>query len=772
MIAERYKVVRELGQGGMGVVYLVEDTDLNEKIALKMIRPDLIANPEAHQRLIDEVRNAHQLLHPNILRIHNLERWNDQPFITMEYIAGQSLRDMINVRKAEPPLFEITEVVSIVAPLLDALSYAHRKKIIHRDIKPENILVVGDLPDISIMVVDFGIAKSMSRSNLTQTAQRLGTDYYMSPEQRRGAAVDQRTDLYSVGMILYEIITGNLYLGRSKMPSELFDGIPASVDEVIEGLLQPVPEDRYSSASEARAVLLESEVKAREMEKRNRADAIKELLSAGLNALDENRWAEAAGLFEQILIIDSTHDEARKSKQKANSKILEFENLLRRIERAESAGNGSAALGLVEKALSFVPDDKNLLDKKAALERKRDLHRKGEALRGLIEAGTEAMHKRRWQEAVKLFDQILILDAGNEQAARLLNEARSRNEHLQKLFKDIATAEAKSDFKRGISLIDEAMPYVENKESLRTSRSILTDKIAEKERLSRADKLLEKASADMHARKWWDAETALKEALNLDPHNQKIGHLLTEAKQKADRFLEIIKEVEDAENLNQFERGLKLTAEGLELAQDPKHLESKRKIFEEAWRKVQSKVDYLMQKCERYSVEARWQDAEKNLNRVLKIDPRNDRARALLAKVRDKSQKIKALEDSISNAEKNGRFEEGIDLARQALSISRDQNKFLRKIAEFKSILAQKDHSDQLNKRLRKGKAELGNKKWVEAEKAAYEAMDIEPGNEDARNILDEARKKQTVFVKIMAFVVIMAAMVSMLIVSMNLFVN
>jgi len=249
LLASRYEVVREIGRGGMGVVYRVHDTRLQSReMALKMIHPQLVELPEAQQRFEQEVNTCLDLLHPNIVRVHNLEEWQGLQFFTMEYITGLSLQELIAERKSQKPPFTLSEAASIITPLLDALAYAHQFTI-HRDIKPDNIIVTGDFPNISVKVLDFGIAKTLSASRFTQTAQVMGTAFYMAPEQMSGGDIDHRADLYSTGMIFYEMLTGKMAVGRFRLPGELYTGMPKEIDELLEKALAPSPEQRFPDAT-------------------------------------------------------------------------------------------------------------------------------------------------------------------------------------------------------------------------------------------------------------------------------------------------------------------------------------------------------------------------------------------------------------------------------------------------------------------------------------------------------------------------------------------
>ena len=251
LIAGRYEVVAELGRGGMGVVYRVKDTMLRDRdMALKMIHPELVANPEARKRFEDEVSICLDLNHPAIIRVYNLERTEELHFFTMEYLAGKSLAQLITARKGGTlPLFELSEVEAIMSPLLAGLSYSHQHTI-HRDLKPDNVMVQGELPNVQVKLLDFGIARTMSASRFTQTAQSMGTPYYMAPEQLQGSHdVDQRADIYSVGMILYELLTGELAVGRFPLPSEEAAEL-GPMDGIVERALSPLPDRRFSTIEE------------------------------------------------------------------------------------------------------------------------------------------------------------------------------------------------------------------------------------------------------------------------------------------------------------------------------------------------------------------------------------------------------------------------------------------------------------------------------------------------------------------------------------------
>jgi formylglycine-generating enzyme required for sulfatase activity/tRNA A-37 threonylcarbamoyl transferase component Bud32 len=247
-------MVRELGCGGMGVVYLVRDRLLRGKeFALKAISPTLVDHPEARDRFVREVLAAQELAHESIIRVFGLDEEAGQPFFTMDYVPGRSLRELMEERKKESRTFSLEEANKIMQPVLSALEYAHSRRpiVVHRDVKPENIMVTGEFPDIQVKVLDFGLAKILSPSRFTSSVMSMGTAYYMSPEQLGGKAeVDERSDIFSTGVVLYELLTGKIPSGRFKLPSEIISGLPVALDEVVDKVLQPEPSDRFQSALE------------------------------------------------------------------------------------------------------------------------------------------------------------------------------------------------------------------------------------------------------------------------------------------------------------------------------------------------------------------------------------------------------------------------------------------------------------------------------------------------------------------------------------------
>jgi beta-lactam-binding protein with PASTA domain/tRNA A-37 threonylcarbamoyl transferase component Bud32 len=251
----RYRILRKLGSGGMANVYLAEDEDLGRRVAIKILN-DRYANDELFiERFRREAKSAAALSHPNIVSIYDRGEAEGTYYIAMEVIEGRSLKELILTRGPLP----IAQAIAYTFEILDALRFAHRHGIIHRDVKPHNILIGGE----RLKVTDFGIARA-GASQMTEAGSIMGTAQYLSPEQARGAPVTASSDLYSVGIVLFEMLTGKVpFSGDSaieiamkhlnelpKPPSKIRPEIPEELDQVVLRSLAKAPEDRYQTAEE------------------------------------------------------------------------------------------------------------------------------------------------------------------------------------------------------------------------------------------------------------------------------------------------------------------------------------------------------------------------------------------------------------------------------------------------------------------------------------------------------------------------------------------
>ncbi|MDX1676126.1 MAG: serine/threonine-protein kinase, partial [Longimicrobiales bacterium] len=260
----RYRIERELGQGGMATVYLAEDLKHSRKVALKVLKPELAA-VVGGERFLTEIETTANLTHPNILPLFDSGEADSFLFYVMPYIEGDNLRDRLDGERQ----LSVDEAVRIATEVADALDYAHRHGVVHRDVKPANVLLHEGRP----MVADFGIALAVSAAGggrITETGLSLGTPHYMSPEQASGDRdVDPRTDVYALGCVLYEMLAGEPPYGgptaqsvlarilteEPRRVTEIRRTVPRHVDAVVTKALEKLPADRFDSAAAFKAAL-------------------------------------------------------------------------------------------------------------------------------------------------------------------------------------------------------------------------------------------------------------------------------------------------------------------------------------------------------------------------------------------------------------------------------------------------------------------------------------------------------------------------------------
>ncbi len=257
----RYRIVRKLGAGGMADVYLAEDQELGRRVAIKILNDRHAADDQFIERFRREAKNAAGLSHPNIVSVYDRGEAEGTYYIAMEYLDGRSLKELIVSRGSAP----VKLAIEYTRQVLAAVGFAHRNGIVHRDIKPHNVMVG---PEGRLKVTDFGIARS-GASQMTEVGSIIGTAQYLSPEQARGSRVDQTSDLYSVGVVLYEILTGRVpFTGDTPLeiamkhlsevprpPSELRPDVPHDLDLVVLRALAKDPSERYQTAEEMDADL-------------------------------------------------------------------------------------------------------------------------------------------------------------------------------------------------------------------------------------------------------------------------------------------------------------------------------------------------------------------------------------------------------------------------------------------------------------------------------------------------------------------------------------
>src|SRR6476661_5044533 len=257
-----YRIVEKIGEGGMGAVYRAGDEMLDREVAVKAIRPDLVREPEIVERFRTEAKVLARVNHPAIATIYSFFHDGGELFLAMEYVRGRTLSEVLAAEGALP----WRRAVPLLASALDGIEQAHRAGIIHRDLKPDNLMLTEAG---ALKVMDFGIARVPGSNHLTRTGLLIGTLRYVAPEQIRGEEVDRRTDLYALGVVLYQMLTGRVpFEGPTDFailkaqiedppapPRSLVPEIPEGLDRIVLKALEKSPDDRFQTAGELRTAL-------------------------------------------------------------------------------------------------------------------------------------------------------------------------------------------------------------------------------------------------------------------------------------------------------------------------------------------------------------------------------------------------------------------------------------------------------------------------------------------------------------------------------------
>jgi serine/threonine protein kinase len=516
----KYDVTGVIGRGGMGVVYQATDPHLDRRVAIKMITGAFSENPDMLKRFFREAQSLGSLQHPNIVTVFDLGDFGGNPYFVMEFLEGEGL----DVLLAKCQL-NLLEKISIMIQVCAGLAYAHRRGVIHRDIKPANIMINKDG---GVKIFDFGIAHA-GQTNVTRTGEVIGTLRYMAPEQINSKTVDSRTDIFSTGVVLYQLITDHLPFDGDNTASTLMKIVseappplgnfltayPPEMEEILLKALAKNPNERYATADDFAMDLAQLQGQLKE-----------ELIGSEMQEvallIDQGEVYKAQSSLQRVLKIDQQHT-------RANRLLREVQQ---RIQRDEL----------------------------------------GKQVRGLRERAEQALADEQFDQAMEHVDRALGLDRDNFDLMQLreaIREAVVRAEKLHNALKAAEAAQAEGKLDAAKDAVEAALAVAPNDTQAKTLYRLISREMEERARHEQVEGYLLEARQELSSRKFTAALVILKQAEELDPVSPQVHSLIESAtagqeQERRRRELEAVtREVEEALNLDDYRTACEKADEGL-----------------------------------------------------------------------------------------------------------------------------------------------------------------------------------------------------------------
>jgi serine/threonine protein kinase len=545
----KYTIKSELGRGAMGVVYWAEDPRLGRSVALKMMSTTVASDPELLQRFYREAQSAGQLRHPNIVTIYDIDEADGLPFIAMEFLEGESLEKIIKAHQDIP----VTKKLDVLIQVCKGLHYAHQHGIVHRDVKPANIMV---LEDGTAKIVDFGVAR-ISSASMTSAGSVMGTPMYMSPEQVMGQTVDARSDIFSLGTVLYEVLTyENPFRGAditvilnkilNEVPAPLatyLPNCPPELEQIAARALAKNREERYQAAEDLAFAL-------QDIASYLKRHMVEVYIQQGQRGLDEGNLTVAKESLQRVLEIDSSHNLAKS----LLSKVQEQIHSRQRSQRIEQSMRGAK----------------------------------------------ESLQAEQFDEAISMLDEILRVDPAHAGAQKYKDHAIDLRDRQKKIARHMQQAEKfldNADLNAAKKELDSVLTFDSDNQPAMLLLQSVTKELADQERQRRVRQLTESARACLDERNYTKALGLIEQAAELDPINLDTEALFRQVKsaqeteEKQKRLNERLAQIQESLNHDQVEQALELAAKSLEEFPDESRV---RKLHTQAARLVE------MQKRERF----------------------------------------------------------------------------------------------------------------------------------------------------------------------------
>ena len=588
----KYEVIEVLGRGGMGLVYRAFDRQLNREVAIKTVTEGLTGDQEMLQRFYREAAKTGALKHPNIVIVHDLGEQDGFPYIVMEYLSGDPLDRVIQSGK---PL-ALASKLKIIEQVCYALGYAHRNDVIHRDVKPANVIVQSDGV---VKLLDFGIARQeKTDGHLTRTGHVIGTVQYMAPERLKSAVFDGRSDIFSVGVMMFQLITGQLpfageysivqkILAEKHPPlSQFLDKYPPALDGILDRALAKSPDDRYSTADEMAA--------------------------------------EVASVAQEL----------------SKEQVAEW---MQRAERLVQVEDFTAAREILLQVLKVENQQPTARQMIAQVQQNLNLRQRAEQVRQLRAQADEASIDKRYEEAIHCLEEASALDPSSSELTELLEATRQkkrRRELVDGYLRQADAAREHGDLEAAGAVIAKALEVDREDSRVLAAHTALARLIEEAARQAKARKLLENARKEIGARHFTAAMEVLAEIERVDPSNPELIKLQAAAKsgreqEQRRRILEQLQnEASLATTAEELTRAAQLVEQALEkLPAEPSLIKLKgnlvRKLRDED---IRRRVEEVALRC-RSLIDTSPEEALKLVHHVLHDAPGNERLLALQAMI-------------------------------------------------------------------------------------------------------------------------------------------
>jgi tetratricopeptide (TPR) repeat protein/tRNA A-37 threonylcarbamoyl transferase component Bud32 len=654
LLLGKYKVIETIGSGGWGDVYLAEDTDLGRTVAIKHLRPELTKDQIALERFLREAKIIAGLRHRNIVTIFDLVHEGDDHYILMELAENGTLEDLI----ASEGVLQISRVLNLVTQVCQALEAVHSKGIIHRDIKPSNILLFEDLEgDLTPKLADFGIAQAPlleQGSQLTAADSILGTVAYMAPEQARGKKVDTRSDIYAIGVLLYEMLTGKLPIDGNYLdlllrktdqvpapPKEIRGDIPDDLNQLVLRALAKDPTKRFQTAR-AMVEALQSLVGGKLM-----AQELATIYNEGLKHLEKMEWQAAIEKFSQL---PSAYSDAEKQLKFAREQVG-FEELYQRGLQHFQNQEWREAVNSFGELIRQNPDYKDA-------EQMWTMAGEQEVLRISYERGKWYFDRERWDDAAATFQDIMVKAPDYRDAASRLAQAQQQI-MLNNLYQKASLALPTDRFQEAIQALEQ---IIDLEPDYGDAAKLLEEAHLEMQ----VDSAYQEGVEYLMRENWHSALESFRNAQKLKPNYKNVSELLERAEQQAE-FADLYEKGRGYESTEQWQKA-KLVYLQLLKATDGEYRDVVKRLAEVD---DQIRVDADFAKGQAAFEQEQWEDAISLLDMVLKQKPDHQKSIALLKEIR-LQEKLKNLYDQVVQHETAEEWDKAVVVWKQIQEFNPD----------------------------------------------------------------------------------------------------